>query len=95
MILMDLRTHIRSYISGNIIHQVIYLYFIFLRLYLSRLLIVDIFKIKEKKGKTKNMKEKNEEAIDFEEYTDSQTYTTFYQMNLSRPLLKVILLSSN
>jgi len=36
------------------------------------------------------MKEKNEEAIDFEEYTDSQTYTTFYQMNLSRPLLKVI-----
>jgi len=34
------------------------------------------------------MKEKDE-VIDFEEYTDSQTYTTFYQMNLSRPLLKV------
>lgn len=35
------------------------------------------------------MKEKDEEAVDFEEYTNSQTYATFYQMNLSRPLLKV------
>ncbi|XP_018059170.1 PREDICTED: probable ATP-dependent RNA helicase DDX27 [Atta colombica] len=49
----------------------------------------DIFKTKEKKSKIKNMKEKDE-VIDFEEYTDSQTYTTFYQMNLSRPLLKAI-----
>ncbi|KYQ60175.1 putative ATP-dependent RNA helicase DDX27 [Trachymyrmex zeteki] len=49
----------------------------------------DIFKTKEKKGKIKNMKEKDE-VINFEEYTDSQTYTTFYQMNLSRPLLKAI-----
>ncbi|XP_011695028.1 PREDICTED: probable ATP-dependent RNA helicase DDX27 [Wasmannia auropunctata] len=51
----------------------------------------DVFKTKEKKGKMKKVKEKNEEkTIDFEEYTDSQTYTTFYQMNLSRPLLKAI-----
>ncbi|XP_018407128.1 PREDICTED: probable ATP-dependent RNA helicase DDX27, partial [Cyphomyrmex costatus] len=49
----------------------------------------DIFKTKEKKSKMKNMKEKNK-VIDFEEHTDSQTYTTFYQMNLSRPLLKAI-----
>ncbi|KAG5337858.1 DDX27 helicase, partial [Acromyrmex heyeri] len=49
----------------------------------------DIFKTKEKKSKIKNMKEKDE-VVDFEEYTDSQTYTTFYQMNLSRPLLKAI-----
>ncbi|XP_012056214.1 PREDICTED: LOW QUALITY PROTEIN: probable ATP-dependent RNA helicase DDX27 [Atta cephalotes] len=51
----------------------------------------DIFKTKEKKSRIKNMKEKDE-VIDFEEYTDSQTYTTFYQMNLSRPLLKMQIL---
>ncbi|XP_012232938.1 probable ATP-dependent RNA helicase DDX27 [Linepithema humile] len=51
----------------------------------------DIFKTKERKGKKKNSaKEKDEEVIDFEECTDSQTYATFYQMNLSRPLLKAI-----
>ncbi|KYN37293.1 putative ATP-dependent RNA helicase DDX27 [Trachymyrmex septentrionalis] len=49
----------------------------------------DIFKTKEKKSKIKNVKEKDE-VVDFEEYTNSQTYTTFYQMNLSRPLLKAI-----
>ncbi|XP_025993179.1 probable ATP-dependent RNA helicase DDX27 [Solenopsis invicta] len=51
----------------------------------------DTFKTKKKKGKMKNlMKEKDQETIDFEEYTNSQTYATFYQMNLSRPLLKAI-----
>ncbi|KMQ89020.1 putative atp-dependent rna helicase ddx27, partial [Lasius niger] len=51
----------------------------------------DTVKTKEKKGKIKkSVKENHEEALDFEEYTDSQTYSTFYQMNLSRPLLKAI-----
>lgn len=49
----------------------------------------DIFKTKKKKSKKKNaIKEKDEETIDFEDCTDSQAYATFYQMNLSRPLLK-------
>lgn len=60
-------------------------------------LIADSFKVKEKKGKRKNVvkekddveKEKDEETIDFEECTNFETDATFYQMNLSRPLLKV------
>lgn len=53
-------------------------------------LIADSFKTKEKKGKRKNFaKEKNEEIIDFEECTNFETDATFYQMSLSRPLLKV------
>nr|XP_012150388.1 PREDICTED: probable ATP-dependent RNA helicase DDX27 [Megachile rotundata] len=51
----------------------------------------DIFKTKEKKNKKKkNVEENDEEAIDFEEYSNSETHATFYQMNLSRPLLKAI-----
>ncbi|XP_029666526.1 probable ATP-dependent RNA helicase DDX27 [Formica exsecta] len=50
----------------------------------------DTIKTKEKKKKIKFVKENDEETLDFEEYTDSQTYSTFYQMNLSRPLLKAI-----
>lgn len=34
-------------------------------------------------------KETDEETIDFEEYSNSELHATFYQMNLSRPLLKV------
>ncbi|EFN89832.1 Probable ATP-dependent RNA helicase DDX27 [Harpegnathos saltator] len=51
----------------------------------------DSFKTKEKKGKRKNStKKKDEETIDFEECTNFETDATFYQMNLSRPLLKAI-----
>ncbi|XP_070163016.1 probable ATP-dependent RNA helicase DDX27 isoform X2 [Polyergus mexicanus] len=51
----------------------------------------DTVKTKEKKKKIKKfVKENDEETLDFEEYTDFQTYSTFYQMNLSRPLLKAI-----
>lgn len=51
----------------------------------------DIFKTKEKKNKKKkNVEEDDEETIDFEEYSNSETHATFYQMNLSRPLLKAI-----
>ncbi|GAB1870099.1 RNA helicase [Camponotus japonicus] len=51
----------------------------------------DTVKTKEKKRKIKNSINKDDEdTLDFEEYTDSQTYSTFYQMNLSRPLLKAI-----
>ncbi|CAL7938635.1 unnamed protein product [Xylocopa violacea] len=51
----------------------------------------DIFRTKEKKGKRKqNVKENDEETIDFEEYSNTESYGTFYQMNLSRPLLKAI-----
>ena len=51
----------------------------------------DVFKTKEKKGKKKKVpKEADEETIDFEEYSNSELHATFYQMNLSRPLLKAI-----
>ena len=51
----------------------------------------DVFKTKEKKGKKKKVpKENDEETIDFEEYSNSELHATFYQMNLSRPLLKAI-----
>ncbi|XP_006618560.1 probable ATP-dependent RNA helicase DDX27 [Apis dorsata] len=52
-------------------------------------LILDIFKIKEKKKK-KITKKANEETIDFEEYSNIESHATFHQMNLSRPLLKAI-----
>ncbi|CAK9811224.1 Probable ATP-dependent RNA helicase DDX27 [Anthophora plagiata] len=51
----------------------------------------DIFKTKEKKGKRKKiLQETEEETINFEEYSNAEPYATFYQMNLSRPLLKAI-----
>ncbi|CAK9823753.1 Probable ATP-dependent RNA helicase DDX27 [Anthophora retusa] len=51
----------------------------------------DIFKTKEKKGKRKKIvQETEEETINFEEYSNAEPYATFYQMNLSRPLLKAI-----
>ncbi|XP_076682047.1 dead-box helicase Rs1 [Andrena cerasifolii] len=51
----------------------------------------DVFKTKEKKGRKKKVpKETDEETIDFEEYSNSELHATFYQMNLSRPLLKAI-----
>ncbi|XP_076644360.1 dead-box helicase Rs1 [Halictus rubicundus] len=53
----------------------------------------DVFKTREKKGKKKKaVKEDDddEETINFEEYSNSEPYATFYQMNLSRPLLKAI-----
>ncbi|XP_033360984.1 probable ATP-dependent RNA helicase DDX27 [Bombus vosnesenskii] len=51
----------------------------------------DIFKTKEKKSKKKVVvKENDEETINFEEYSNIETHATFYQMNLSRPLLKAI-----
>ncbi|XP_076169054.1 dead-box helicase Rs1 [Ptiloglossa arizonensis] len=51
----------------------------------------DIFKTKEKKNrKKKAVNENNGETIHFEEYSNSEPYATFYQMNLSRPLLKAI-----
>ncbi|RLU19481.1 hypothetical protein DMN91_008038 [Ooceraea biroi] len=53
----------------------------------------DTFKTKGKKGKKKetSVGEKDEETIDFEEYTENQIYDTFYQLNLSRPLLKALM----
>lgn len=36
------------------------------------------------------VKENDEETINFEEYSNIETHATFYQMNLSRPLLKVL-----
>ncbi|OAD54146.1 putative ATP-dependent RNA helicase DDX27 [Eufriesea mexicana] len=51
----------------------------------------DTFKTKQKKCKKKNViKENNEETINFEEYSNTESHATFYQMNLSRPLLKAI-----
>lgn len=51
----------------------------------------DAFKTKEKKGKRKNnSKEQNEETINFEEFSNVESYVSFQQMNLSRPLLKAI-----
>lgn len=51
----------------------------------------DAFKTKEKKGKRKkNTKEQNEETINFEEFSNVESYVSFQQMNLSRPLLKAI-----
>ncbi|XP_015586769.1 probable ATP-dependent RNA helicase DDX27 [Cephus cinctus] len=49
----------------------------------------DIFKTKERKGKRRNL-EKEEELMDFEECAEYDDYASFYQMNLSRPLLKAI-----
>ncbi|EZA60045.1 hypothetical protein DMN91_008506 [Ooceraea biroi] len=52
----------------------------------------DIIKTKEKKDKKeKTAREKDEETIDFEEYTENQTYDSFHQMNLSRPFLKALM----
>ena len=48
----------------------------------------DVFKTKERKGK-KFTKEKDKELMDFEECSNYDTSATFYQMNLSRPLMKV------
>ncbi|XP_014605115.1 PREDICTED: probable ATP-dependent RNA helicase DDX27 [Polistes canadensis] len=51
----------------------------------------DAFKTKGKKGKRKkSTKEQNEETINFEEFTNVESYVSFQQMNLSRPLLKAI-----
>ncbi|XP_031841882.1 dead-box helicase Rs1 [Nomia melanderi] len=51
----------------------------------------DIFKTKERKNKKKKVINENiEETINFEEYSNSESHATFYQMNLSRPLLKAI-----
>lgn len=71
-----------------------FIHIIFLIVYTLILIVLinyaDMFKTKERKGKKKNSaKEKDEQTIDFEECTDSQTYATFFQMNLSKPLLKV------
>lgn len=50
----------------------------------------DSFKTMERKVKRKNStKNKDEGTIDFEECTNFESNATFYQMNLSRPLLKV------
>lgn len=48
----------------------------------------DAFKIKDKKGKRK--KSKPEEIMEFEETATADDHASFYQMNLSRPLLKAI-----
>lgn len=53
----------------------------------------DIFKTKGKKAKRRNLPQENDqdqETMNFEEYTSSELYGSFYQMNLSRPLLKAI-----
>ncbi|XP_076624413.1 dead-box helicase Rs1 [Colletes latitarsis] len=51
----------------------------------------DIFKTKEKKNKKKKTSNENDkETINFEEFSNVESYATFYQMNLSRPLLKAI-----
>ncbi|XP_066591378.1 probable ATP-dependent RNA helicase DDX27 [Prorops nasuta] len=51
----------------------------------------DIFKTKERKVKKKKLtKKENEDTIDFEEHSNTEPYATFYQMHLSRPLLKAI-----
>ena len=50
-----------------------------------------MFKTKEKKSKKKKIiKENDAETINFEEYSNIEFHATFYQMNLSRPLLKVL-----
>ncbi|XP_043277330.1 probable ATP-dependent RNA helicase DDX27 [Venturia canescens] len=50
----------------------------------------DAFKTKERKGKRKKTSKENEELMDFEESEVPDAYASFYQMNLSRPLLKAI-----
>ncbi|KOC65020.1 DEAD-box ATP-dependent RNA helicase 28 [Habropoda laboriosa] len=45
---------------------------------------------KKKSKKKKIAKEIEEETIDFEEHSNIEPHATFYQMNLSRPLLKAI-----
>lgn len=50
---------------------------------------LDTFKTKERKGKRKVDKDDKDE-IAFEECEDYDPHSSFYQMNLSRPLLKVI-----
>lgn len=53
-------------------------------------MFLDIFKTKEKKNKKAMTTENNnEDTVNFEEYLNAETYATFQQMNLSRPLLKV------
>ncbi|XP_033214192.1 probable ATP-dependent RNA helicase DDX27 [Belonocnema kinseyi] len=51
----------------------------------------DDFKTRQKKGK-KFEKKKDAELMDFEECSAYDTSTTFQQMNLSRPLMKVCIL---
>jgi len=46
----------------------------------------------ENKYKKKANEENNEEKIDFEEYINNQEHTTFVEMNISRPLLKVCII---
>lgn len=48
----------------------------------------DNIKTKEKKQKKRKLTEENEEF--FEEIATNEEATTFYQMNLSRPLMKAI-----
>ncbi|XP_033333122.2 dead-box helicase Rs1 isoform X1 [Megalopta genalis] len=51
----------------------------------------DVFKTRERKSKKKKaIKDDEKETLNFEEYSNSEPYATFYQMNLSRPLLKAI-----
>ncbi|KAK0088661.1 hypothetical protein PV325_011080 [Microctonus aethiopoides] len=50
----------------------------------------DVFKTKVKKGKRKNNPSKDEETMEFAENATADIYASFYQMNLSRPLLKAI-----
>ncbi|KAI4497125.1 hypothetical protein M0802_007871 [Mischocyttarus mexicanus] len=51
----------------------------------------DAFKTKERKKKRKkSTKDQNEETINFEEVSNVESYVSFQQMNLSRPLLKAI-----
>ena len=50
----------------------------------------DAIKTKNKKiKKEKAMKAEEKELVDFEECSGYDTQASFYQMNLSRPLLKV------
>lgn len=44
---------------------------------------------KTKKGKLIKAADKDEDLVDFEDCSSYDTVTSFYHMNLSRPLLKV------
>ncbi|XP_001602245.2 probable ATP-dependent RNA helicase DDX27 isoform X1 [Nasonia vitripennis] len=50
----------------------------------------DAIKTKEKKVKKEKAKAEDQDLIDFEECTNYDTLATFYNMNLSRPLLKAV-----
>ncbi|KAK0181624.1 hypothetical protein PV327_003894 [Microctonus hyperodae] len=50
----------------------------------------DVFKTKVKKGKRKNNPSKDDETMEFAENATADIHASFYQMNLSRPLLKAI-----